>query len=420
MRKINKELFWLILLTLIFIGVRSINYVYHLNWSGDQASYGIEALRIFRTKTLTLIGPQISANFQGRFIFQGPLIYYFFLLFLLLGGWDPVISSYLFMVFASLMILPLYYGVKKLINVKAAWIAVIIYTFTPYYLNYTRFLWNSTLLFSLLLLMILFMGWYKETKKWLFFFFLSIWSGVLLQFHYQFIVIIFGLFFYYFLLKKLKFTQMIVFVLGVVLGFSPLIIFELKHNFYNLNTLILFIKNWSQVDRPGSITTPHYYITISFMMLIVFLGLFAKKIKKISNFYLLIFTLIIGLYAFWLNLPKPPHAFWAPTSPWNYLSEKRIYEIIRSTDIKSDFNIANLAYYDTPAIVIKYFLKRDGYQIDYSDYYRNKYLFVVSEGDKYLVNPAYEIATFKPRKIINQWKINERFDLYLLERKPST
>lgn len=413
----KKNLIILSVLVLVFILIRSINYIYHLNWSGDQASFAIEALKIYRTKTLTLIGPQISANLQGRYIFQGPIIFYMTLFFLLLGKFDPVNSSYFFMLFCALMIFPLFFGVKKLINEKAAWLMVIVYAFVPYYINYSRFIWNSTFLLSLLPILIYLMGLYKEKKSRFVCFLVAFWLGLLLQFHYQFILIIFCVFLYYFLFKKEKLLNSLFFILGLFVGFSPLILFELKHDFYNIRTMILFAQNWSQVDRPGNITIPHYYLSLSFMALITILGIFAKQIKKITNFWLFIFGIFLFFYSLLIYTKKPVHAFWAYTSPWNYLAEKKIYDIIRQTKLSKDFNIANLAYYDTRSIVIKYFMKRDGYAINYDDYYGNKYLFVISQGNKYLFNPSYEIATFKPHKILRQWQINSRYNMLLLERK---
>lgn len=414
----NNKFGLLLLFIFIFIVLRSIHYIYYVNWSGDQGSYAIEALRLFKTKLITLIGPEVSANYQGRFIFQGPIIYYLFLLFLLIGKWDPVISSYLFMLFCSVMIIPLYVGVKKLIHEKAAWIMVIIYTLVPYYVNYSRFLWNSTLLFSLLPLLLFFMGIFKERKEKSvgIFFLISFWLGILLQFHYQFILVITGIFIYYFIVKKLKFSYLVPFLGGIALGFSPLIIFEVRHQFYHTRTIMLFIMNWSKVDKPGGITMPHYYLSLSFMFLVAVLGILANRIKRFSNGLIVFFAFVIGIYSFYLYSPIPEHAFWAPTTPWNYLAEKKIYDIIRSTRLKTDFNVANLAYYDTRSIVVKYFMKRDGYEINYDDYYGNKYLFVVSEGKKYLSNPSYEVATFKPNKILAQWNINGRYNMVLLER----
>ena len=419
MKKIfNKTFLLLIIFIALFIGIRSLHYIFQVNWSGDQAFCGTEALRIFKNRIITFIGPQISANYEGRFIFQGPIIYYMYLFFLLLGKWDPIPSSYYFMVFCAIMIIPLFYGTKKLINEKSAWIMIIVYSFLPYYINYTRFLWNSTFLLSLLPLLIFFMGLYKEKKnqKLGLFFLISFWLGLLLQFHYQFILIVGGIFVYYFFVKKIKPVNIVIFFGGIIFGFFPLIIFELRHQFYHIHTILLFIQNWNKVDKPGGITMPHYYIAPSFMLLIMFLGLISKTINKAKYYLIIIFGLIIFLYGFLNNINKPVHAFWAPTTPWNYLDEKKIYEVIQSTHLKNDFNVANLAYYDSISYVVKYFMKRDGYNINYDDYYNNKYLFVISEKDGYLSAKSYEVATFKPNKLLNKWKINDRFNMFLLER----
>jgi hypothetical protein len=198
MKKIIKNDFLVLLLIFIgFILIRSFHFVYFLNWSQDQAECGMAALDIWRNKKLTLIGPQISATFEGRLLFQGPITYYLFLIFLLAGSWDPVKASYFFMLFASFLIFPLFYGVKRLTNKKVAYLTVLIYSFLPYYINYTRFLWNSTLQLTFSILFIYFFSFYQKSKNLKYFFISSFFLGLLLQFHYQFILVIL-IFFYIF------------------------------------------------------------------------------------------------------------------------------------------------------------------------------------------------------------------------------
>ena len=129
--------------------------------------------------------------------------------------------------------------------------------------------------------------------------------------------------------------------------------------------------------------------------------------------------IIISAIAFFLmtavkQFPKPKLQFWSPTSDWKYKNEYKIYKIVKESGLK-DFNIANLAY-DTMALAPKYLLIRDNILFNKDDYYHNKYLFVVSRGQNYEKDPAYEVATFKPRKIIKEWEINKTYTMYLLER----
>ncbi len=431
--KRGQEILMLGLFILIFIAIRSIHYIYHLNFSGDQASFSIKALEILRNKKLVLIGPPISINLGGRQLFQGPATYYMFLIFLVFGKLDPACASYLFMLFCALMIIPLYYGVKLLLGFPYALVMLVVYTFTPYYINYTRFLWNPTFQFSLIPLLILLMGVFSRKKSSAIFLTISFFLGILLQFHYQFILIILSLFIYYFLVVKVKPTWIILFFLGIVLGFSPIIIFELRNQFYNLNTAILFLKNYNRLDRPGGQNTPHYYISLSFLFILGTLALWQKFITFIANdkkrflkmpfyfhrkrlffIFLISLTLVLFVQSAQKNFRRPQTSFWAFTENWNYPAEVKVYNIIKSTGLKN-YNIANLAY-DTLSLVQKYLLKKDKVDINYDDYWHNQYLFVINKDDQYMNNPAYEVNTFKPSKLIKQWPINERFTLYLLKR----
>ena len=417
MKKLIKNDFPFLLLIFIgFILIRSLHFVDFLNWSQDQAECGMAALDIWRNKKLTLIGPQISASFEGRLLFQGPITYYLFLIFLLAGNWDPVKASYLFMLFASFLIFPLFYGVKKLTNKKVAYIIVLIYSFIPYYINYTRFLWNSTLQLTFSILFIYFFSFYQKSKNLKYFFISSFFLGLLFQFHYQFILIILIFFIYFLFFKKISIKEWFIFILGIILGFLPLIIFELKHQFYNTKTAILFLKNWSRVDKPGNFAMPHYYLTLSFLSLIFISNKFKNFINKIKWKFIIIFGIILFFTSLFKNIKKPSQSYWAPAKDWKYSMEEKAYQIIKKQPIKKNFNVADLSYYNTKAAVIKYFLKRDNFSINFDDYYQNRYLYVISKNNEYQNTLSYEVAFFKPRKLIKKWHLQNDFYLYLFER----
>src|SRR4030042_6618186 len=82
--------------------IRSVNYKLHLNFSTDQAVFSTNALEIFRERKITLLGPTASFIVEGRRIFQGSVIFYTDLAFLLFGNLDPIQSSFAFTVFRVL------------------------------------------------------------------------------------------------------------------------------------------------------------------------------------------------------------------------------------------------------------------------------------------------------------------------------
>ncbi|MCA9372176.1 hypothetical protein KC726_04740, partial [Candidatus Woesebacteria bacterium] len=58
----------------------------------------------------------------------------------------------------------------------------------------------------------------------------------------------------------------------------------------------------------------------------------------------------------------------------------------------------------------------DGIVINYDDYYNNNYLFVITKDVDFMSNPAYEVHSFTPSTMIDQWELNDTFTMYLLQR----
>lgn len=409
MRKLSNEILLLIVFTILFILIRSIHFPQFVNFTHDPALFSIEALSIDREKFIKLIGPSISINFEGRHIFQGPAVYYLQLLFLKLGNFNPLTSSYLFMIFSSFMIIPLYYGVKLLINRRVALAIVILYTLLPYFINYTRFLWNPNFQLSLIPLLFLLMGLFKKKKSKFLFMLISIFMGFLLQFHYQFIIIIIGLLVYYFLILKIRYSFLPIFIGGFLIGFFPLVLFEIRHNFYNIQTLILYFNNPRTSQSINLKEVSHYFLSLSMFLSVVLFSSF----RRINRFFLVALFMILLIYSLILYIPKPTQGF-RMVKNWNYLDEEKVYKIIKEQRLRN-FNIVNLSY-DTLATVQKYFLKRDFYNIDFDNYRTNNLLYVINSNDNFMDNPAYEVNTFKPSSIIKQWSINDFYNLYLLKR----
>ncbi len=420
MKKIfKKELILLFLVMLVFIFLRSVYFTQHLNFSDDQGLQATDILQDYRQHKIPLIGNRASSpSYQGHFIYQGPAYYYMYFPFLLVTNFEPINSSYLFMLFCALMVVPLYYGMKLLIDKRAALLMVIIYTLSPYYLNYTRFHWNPNYQLSLLPALLLLMGFYKKYKSQKLFLLIAIFLGILFQFHYQFIFVILGIAVYYFLIKKNSPLLLIHFFIGLAIGFSPLLLFELKHDFYHIRTFLLFFQHRNELSSAGSITTPHYYLSISFMFLVAFLGIIKNKLPKGRIFIISCSVLAIFLFAWSAvdNFPNPQQSFWSPAPYWSYPDEYKAYTIIKSVNLK-DYNVANLAYYNTESFVVKYLLKRDNVSINYDDYYHNKYLFVIKKSNTKIYDTlSYEVAFFKPSKVLKTWEINDHYNLYLLKR----
>lgn len=413
----NRELTLVFLVVFLFIFVRSVNFPEHLNFSFDQGWTSTRILEIWKGREVTLVGPGSSLVVHGKQILQGSINYYFQLIFLLLGNFDPVVSSYIFMLFTALMAIPLYFGVRLLTNRKSALLILILYSFLPLYVDFTRFFFGPNYQFSLLPILILLMGLYEKRKKLRYLFLIFFMIGILSQFHYATLALFVIIFIYYYLQFRSKsqpakinvITLSVVAFFGFILGFAPIIVFELKNDFYNIRVFTEYLTSSGSTSNFSLL--PHRYINISLILFI----LVALKFKKyITLNRVLALGIILFMIDLFLYFPAPKKAFGMKEN-WNYLVEKKAYEIIKKEKLK-DFNVANLIY-DNLAVVIKYHLKFDKITINYDDYYGNRYLFVIDESEANIAkNLAYEVKTFFPRKKMNQWKLNDRYNLYLFER----
>src|SRR5215469_5419616 len=104
MKKIlKKDLLLLFFTILVFIFVRSVYFTEHLNFTDDQAVQATDILQDYRLHKVPLIGNRASSpSYQGHYIYQGPAYYYMMFPFLFMTNFEPISSSYLFMLFCAL------------------------------------------------------------------------------------------------------------------------------------------------------------------------------------------------------------------------------------------------------------------------------------------------------------------------------
>lgn len=303
-----------------FIFIRSLYFSLHLNFSQEPASHALDTYKLWQEKKITFVGPPISFQLNGRRIFQSSIGYYLMMLFLVPTNFNPIFASYVFMVFAGASTIALYWGTKMLIDKRAAIFISILYALLPFYIDFTRFFWNRNFQLSLTPYVILWMGFYKTQKHPFWLFLTATTSGVLLLFHYQYLLIILGLLIYYRLVLKIDRKSVFIFAIGVFFGFSPFILFELKNNFYNTQTAILFLQNYAQVfGDKGGVFRRHYLLSSSLFIWLVILSWGKKLLKKgwLIFLFALLFLIDLAIYA-----KAPSHAF-GMTKSWNVLYEKK-------------------------------------------------------------------------------------------------
>ena len=260
-----KEQILLAVILLLAAWLRLFDISGHLTFLGDEGRDVLVAYNILHGH-LTLLGPRASA---GDF-FTGPIYYYMMAPFLWLFNYSPVGPAVMIAVLSVATVWLIYYLGKKFITTSGAFIAAFLYAVSPLVITYSHSSWNPNPMpfFTLLVLYFLYLG--VKTSSAKYFFVSGILYGICLQLHYIEVItgLIIGFFIFLSALSKTRFLKHLInrhqqlakiteiplklaFVtvarqyglifIGFLVGFSPFIAFELRHQFENSKAILKFV-----------------------------------------------------------------------------------------------------------------------------------------------------------------------------------
>lgn len=409
-----REILIVILLVSGFLFVRLFRFADTFHFYYDQPLFSIKALEIWQSKDIPLIGPPISFTLEGRQVFQGGIIYLTQLFFLLLGGFDPMRSTLAFVIFAGLMVVPLWIGARNLAGKKAAVLAVSAYAFLPPLINGTLELTNPYFQLALTPILIWILSKYLLSPTWQLAGLLGFAMGFLLQFHYQYVLVI-ALVAAVLLLRKPLVTlgQVVAVLVGGGVGFAPMIIFEVRNDFYNLRTIGLYMNHWGEFGKQlGGGLPVQYFLSLILLASFALATMIGRKLPKA-----IVLVVVVGMVTMAIRDFAISPTQGGILKDWKYQDELRVNEIVRHEEL-TNYNVA--MWYDTRSITQRYLFLINNAKFDFENYRNNKYLFVVYPNPNWQHDGAYEMNTFTPTKTIKIWKINEKYNLYLSERVSGT
>jgi len=313
-----------VLLVLMMLTVATILRLYNLPntliFQADQARDALIVSKIFTEGKPVFIGPVTSVGNM----YLGPLYYYFMLPFLALSYPSPLGPAYGIAFLSIVTIFLFYYVGTKLLGSPAGLISATMASCSTVLIYFSRFSWNPNPVpfVSLLMVYLTYMAWKKDSTYWIG---VAICFGVLLQLHYITLIMFAGACFFWLLslhslikmkdrnsfknefISFLKITGISVFVL--VISFSPLILFDARHDWVNLKafqsifTSEKILSNSSEFkfkDLLFGIFRESHGRTIE-----VLFTLFFGKVTQIQNYLL---CLILGyLFYFATCRNKIPH-----------------------------------------------------------------------------------------------------------------
>ncbi|MEI8067853.1 MAG: hypothetical protein WCG91_02825 [Candidatus Shapirobacteria bacterium] len=252
MKKINFSIIFSILLAIsfvLFFSLVKINKGYTFEW--DQADDATKVFSIINQKKPLLIGPRVS-NDNGFFV--GPYHYYFLLPFFLATKGDPIAGSYAVIFINILTIIISFFLIKNIFNIKIALIASLFIS-----ICLGTICWN--VMYSPLIAISAFYICYQAINKKFYFPLAMLFAGFISNIHLVSISLVPIIIFSFFLApKKPKLKEIFLGILLFCIPFIPLIIFDFRHDFLNLNKLFLMIFG----NKDISTTTTNYIWLRSF------------------------------------------------------------------------------------------------------------------------------------------------------------
>jgi len=294
---------------------------------GDQGRDAIIIKRIITGEHFPAIGAPTSV---GQ-VYLGPFYYYFIAPWLLLFKFQPIGLAFGVAVYSSFYLLVNYFIVKELFNKRISLISTLFLSFSSVLIDFSRFSWNPNLLPLFVLLTIYFAIKSLQTNKWHYFFLLGAFLSFSIQLHYLalFLIPAIGIIFLSSLYKKSvkqlisQFHNFLISVLSFIIFSSPLIIFDLRHNFLNSKLFLALFKSsgTSFASKINSFFDSFYYLNfysfninlnkffIYVLLVFLFIILFTliKKSSNLKTFLLIFFITIVGMSLY--NGPKHPHYF---------------------------------------------------------------------------------------------------------------
>jgi hypothetical protein len=391
-------------------------------FSSDQALFMSDIWEMVQEGKLKLVGPIVTTQIMhGRGFFTGPLFYYLLIPLAILTRWDVILMTKIFMGIWWLTGAGLFFWIGKSKGWLAGISAFAIYSVFPYLLDFNRLLWNPSLLPFLGIFLFAVMNFlWQKPKPWLWFV-LGMVVGLGINLHYGAILwglIVLGFWFYGLWRKHWVFWTFALFIFGVLMGDLPLVIFELRHNFYNLSTIILFLSGRGSQEMKGWIRYYHFLFPLLPLVFWVW-GMIISFLQKKSLVYASLLSVLVFLLCFFSIDWQKEEGLGMPKK-WNVFKQKQVAKMICEEIGDYPFEVASIINGDTRATDLRWWLGREGCQpLGVEEYNQAVVLYLVApESRPPEKETIWEIQSLRPFKVEKEIDLGDSFIFYKLRRLP--
>jgi len=265
----NKLILLAILLVSLFFRTYKLNDLYIFDW--DQEDDAKKVMEMIDNKKPRLIGPRV-ANDTGFFV--GPFHYYFLVPFYYFTKGHPIAGAYAAISIGLITTVAVYFVSQKIFGQKTAYLATLLYTIIP-----STTSWNVMYTASLSLLIFYLCHQLIIGKNKLFPLLIFLYSFSATT-HLVSISLVFPIIISILLTNnKPSPKQLLHSLILFIIPLTPLIIFDLRHQFINTKSLFGFISSSNSSDNPPYLFLRTYWRSLNLLFL--------------KNYYLIIIERIL-------------------------------------------------------------------------------------------------------------------------------
>jgi hypothetical protein len=380
----------------------------------DQGIHLLETYQMVVDHKIRLIGSMVtSKSFEGRNFYIGGNYYYALALLGIAGQWDPLKITILYNLVEFFLILFFVYWIKKKFGITPSLVIFLFLATFNYLIVHSHFIWNPHFLIPLAILEVIFLYEYVVQKKTYLLFLALFIFGNAISFHYSAVMwTIFILFTLYKNIKHLNLKVIFVASLGLCLGCLPLLIFELKHNFYNFSTMLYVFSHTSQA---GQLTSHYFVFPLLIFILFTIVYLQKKYIKKRN--YILISSTLLFIIGYLIPAPSPLDYI----AGWSYPVQKKAATLILSSGCPQNYNIASTVGGDTRSYDLRYLLTISKCPpMSVESYPSAQTIFLIAPPHRTPdTETVWEINSFRPFKTTSAVSLNDSVSFYQLNKNDS-
>ena len=296
-RKINLTLLFILSLTAFF---RFWQLKQRFIFSGETNNVLYTLSDLVANKRSPLLG--LEATGYIHHLFHTPWYLYTIYPIYIFSKGEPLSFAFIHSLLGLMSVFFLYRIGVLISNKKLGYISAFIYAVTFKIILIDRSVWAIGLipLFTIISIYLLFKSLSRGAVRY--YFILGIWLGLGLSLHYQFIIVIIAALIATYLKDKYKCVYL---VIPIIVSLLPLVIFDVRHSFFNSQGMLLMLKSFIYVNSPYSY---QHYLYFSYPAIVLVLSYFLTKVKNEYLVLIAIFYLTVQAEIFFSYKSQPNYS----------------------------------------------------------------------------------------------------------------